>query len=457
MTNFEKWRLYTDALISPDNYIDFGFYYMISAALQRRVWVGPEHMPLYPNVYTILVGEPAIGKGLVLKQVSKILRHHKLPTPAELRSLQAPGMSPENKKVLESIVSEDYETAQESEGNDAKGSIKKSIERPLLIPVAADATTYEALVTALAQAIRRKSVIKFNDQTQRDEIKSYTHSSLCFVLEEVGSLFRKKSEDVVNLLLQAYDCGDYKKDTKTSGKDRVKDCCLNMLGGTTPDFVQETFDDRLLTQGFSSRTFFIFAASNRKTSVWIPDLTEEQKQAYIDLQNHVKKLTNLYGRVIVDRETELWFEDWWKQAQTCRPNTARCLNSYYGRKQIHVLKMAMAKHFAESYDMTLHKHEIQWAIDTLSVEEKKMHHVLGFDNVNPLASPTRKILSYIKVNGAQTRKEILTEFWNALPTPLEDVDNILEHLVSTQQLVKIPTTDNLTNVTRDSFDIIRST
>ena len=452
---FDKWRLYTEGLVSPDDYIDFGFYYLMSASLQRRVWIGPPHSPLYPNLYIILVGDPAVGKGLVVKQISKLLNYHKMPTSQELKSLQTPNMTPESKSLLESIATEDYNTAQAAEGITDKG-IKKDFDRPLLIPVAANATTYEALVKALAQSIRRKNVIMFNEKTGRDELKPYTHSSLCFVLEEISSLFRKKSEDVVNLLLEAYDCGDYKKDTKTQGVDRVKSCCLNLFGGTTPGFMQETFDDRLLTEGFSSRTIFVYAPCNRKTAVWMPDLTDAQNQAYLDIQDHIKKLTNLYGRISVDKQTEQWFEDWWKFAQTHRANTSRHLVSYYGRKQVHVLKLAMAHHFSHSFDMELKKESLQWAIDRLDVIERKMHHVLGFESTNPQAIPAKKILAFIRNNGAMTRKELLTEFWDSLPSPLTDMDEILEHLSSTQKLVKIPITDKLTNTTRDTFDIVRA-
>ena len=39
---------------SPDLFIDWGFYSLISAALQRRVWLYPDSMAIYPNVFTLL-------------------------------------------------------------------------------------------------------------------------------------------------------------------------------------------------------------------------------------------------------------------------------------------------------------------------------------------------------------------------------------------------------------------
>src|ERR1039457_7010245 len=58
MTNKEKWLSYTSGLSSPQNYIDWGYRYLIGASLQRRVWIGSpygdpseEYQPCFPNSY----------------------------------------------------------------------------------------------------------------------------------------------------------------------------------------------------------------------------------------------------------------------------------------------------------------------------------------------------------------------------------------------------------------------
>ena len=78
MTNFELWKEYTSGSASPDNYLDWGYRYLIAACLQRRVWLSASHAPCYPNIYPILVGRPGVGKGQCIRLVDDILRHHKL-------------------------------------------------------------------------------------------------------------------------------------------------------------------------------------------------------------------------------------------------------------------------------------------------------------------------------------------------------------------------------------------
>ena len=78
MTNLEKWRHYLKDMESPDLFIDWSFYSLISAALQRRVWLYPDSMSIYPNIFTLLVGPPAAGKSRVISQVTDIVKSEKL-------------------------------------------------------------------------------------------------------------------------------------------------------------------------------------------------------------------------------------------------------------------------------------------------------------------------------------------------------------------------------------------
>ena len=78
-SNLERWRYYCSTIISPESYIDWGFYYAISAALQRRVWRGQiDGRPLFNNLYTIFTADPGVGKGLVITEINKLLRYFKL-------------------------------------------------------------------------------------------------------------------------------------------------------------------------------------------------------------------------------------------------------------------------------------------------------------------------------------------------------------------------------------------
>ena len=390
MTNYERWLAYTGNLSSPQNYIQWGWLYLINASLQRRVYIGPEHQPLYPNMYIILVGPPGVGKGLVIREVSDFLKHWK-----QSDRVIPKDLSEKQKQMADIVAEQDMQTAQDVE---FQGKSKNAeIIKPLLIPVAADATTYEALVKAVAESYRCVNHVEIINGERK--LKTYGHSSLCFSLQELSSLMRKRTEDTVNYMLGLYDCPvDYEYLTVSRGKERVRRGCLNIIAGTTPGFMQSTFDDKLADEGFNSRVFYINATKNRKNQFWIPPLTDEQKEHKKVLLEHVRQLTGLYGNVKMSDESKRFLTEWWDEQENnrhLRSNTSMKLVPYYARKNIHVMKVAMALHFGESLEMEIPIETFKKAIALLDAEEKNMSAAITLGGDNPIAKVSKKLLEYL--------------------------------------------------------------
>lgn len=441
MTNFEKWRSYTSGLPSPDNYIDWSFYYMIAAALQRRVWCPPTHEPIFANMYTALVGKPGLGKGGPIRAVSRILNYHKL---KDANTEMPQTWTPEEKEFAQSILDADIKQAQTTTINGASRELT-ALAEPLLIPVAADAVTYEALVEYMAKNIRRVNFTKPDGK-----MGLYSHCSTCFCLEEIASFFRKKTEDAINFLIQAYDCGEsYEKRTRTQGNDRILRLCLNFLGGTTPDFMQQAFDDALIAQGFSSRTFFIFATKNRKSVFFRPELTDEQQQHYRDLLIHVKKLSRLYGQVQLEPGTERFLEDWLSRVHSGKEDgiatRSAKLEPFAARLNIHVMKLAMAMHFGETDSMQIPLATFQAAIDKIKLESKTMHMALTMGATNPISRVAPKIVEYLEIVGKRTFTELWAQFVEKLTK--KDLEEVLEFLQMTDAIVAREETNEKTQQT----------
>jgi len=440
MTNFERWQVYTSGLASPQNYINWGYLYLISASLQRRCWMPPDWRRCYPNMYVTFVGKPGIGKGQVIRCVSDILTQHKL------EDVKPPsvGKTPQEQEIIDAMHQSTVKAAKDEEqfGKDKSASA----ESPALIPMAADAVTYEALVQSMSRCIRRVNYHEYDEKQQKEVMRIYSHSSLCFCLEEIASLFRKNTESLVNFLIQAYDCGDnYEYVTKTQGKDRIRRLCLNFLGATNPDFMQDTFDDKLLSQGYSSRTFYIYAARNRKSMFFLPELTPEQKAAKEEISQHVKKLSQLYGQIKLQPGTVEFLEAWIKDQDDNpqkRASKSQKLDPYYARKNIHVMKVAMALHFGESTEMEIPLETFQRAIAFLAEEEKTMHLALVLEGKNPLANASARLQEYLRSAGPKTFIDLLQEFWGVVDKP--QLTEILQYLQDTKMVT--------TRTERDQFD-----
>ena len=241
---------------------------------------------------------------------------------------------------------------------------------------------------------------------------TYLHSSMSMVLEELASVFRKHSEDLANFLLETYDCGDYRYQTISRSVDRIKNCCLNILAGTTPAFMQETLDDRLTNEGFASRTFFICADKPRFKEMHIGELDSAQNMAKIELLLHIKKLKEVYGQCTYTKEAYDFLADWWRNSDsTPRANSSPKLASYYARKNIHVQKLAMSIHFSDNLDRVITLTEVKKAMAMLEEAEKSMHLALTFRGNNPLTTLGRALERYLEAKGKATKNALITDLW----------------------------------------------
>lgn len=373
----QDWHEYCKDLQSPQSYIDMAFYSMIGAALQRRVWVGPTEMPIFSNLYVILVGDPATGKGLVLRPIKEMLCYWKQNSTAmKLDKLDEKS----RKQILEAAEELRVEAAK-------KGEV---FQDPLIFPMTADSTTYEQVVTENAKAIRTLRLTSPNEKMAPSGI--YTHNSLIFLLPELDSLFKKHQEDVIKYLTAAFDGDQYEYKTKTQGTAQIRRPCLTFLAGTNPDFINESFSNKLIGGGFASRVIFVFEERPRFYRFAIPEFSSEQLECKQRIINRLKELSRYFGQVQFTPDALTFLKEVFENGKHKTNNNPR-LEHYYGRKNLHVQKLAMAMHFADNNDMTIGLDIAKEALRILAELEIKMHLALSFgDEDNPLSKLIHRIL-----------------------------------------------------------------
>lgn len=425
MTNLEKWNLYFSNIGAPQSFIDWGFYSLIAASLQRRVWINSDTHPIFPNIYTVLCGDPGIGKGLVIGPVNNILRHHK--------KRKEPIEGEPNEKDV-NYATQDFFSDNRSKLNSLNNT---------LIAVAPQATSHQALILAMADSYT--GIRFFNKKTGKPDV--LRHSSVVFCLEEISSLFRSHTEDLARFLLEAYDCRpDYTYITISRKTDRILWPCLNFLAGTTPTFMQRIFNTSIIDEGFSSRTFFICEDRNRFNKIVFPEPSLEMLQANADILAHVKYLTEICGKCEYTKEAFDYLDNWWsKKDETPRPNSNPKLDHYYSRKNLHVQKLSMILHFSEmahvkeNPDLTITLEEVVRAMDILAKAEMKMHLAITFAGDSLLSKRAAKLTNHLKQkNTSLPRKELTkVEIWKFLWDDLDNpgqLDEILDAMLQTQKI-----------------------
>lgn len=368
MLNKERWDIITRRITSPQSWIDFGFYFLISAALQRRVFyygAGEDGSELFVNQYYCFVGKPGLGKGLVTGLVANLLRHHR------------------------------YE----------KGELIKTssgTERPPMFPVGADSITFEELLADIADNVRR---------VPRPDRSIYVHASYAFILEELSSLFKKKTQDVVNFLISAYDGKPYDYKTKHQGKQLLRNLCMSFLAGTQPDFFMEARKSGIFGSGFASRTLFLFENKKRFSAFHVTQLDEEQQKCKAELLEYIKKLATLYGAIKYTEDTYNFLESWERDVLTIQENTCSArMAEYVARKKVMMLKLAAAMHFGESTAMEIPQETFMKAMKLLDSIEPQMELGLTSSGRNELHGYMKKILDFITFKETTAERDVILTF-----------------------------------------------
>jgi len=399
MTNLEKWRTYTRHLFSPDSFINFAWFYTVSAALQRRVWHGKlEGDPLFPNLYIVLTGPASVGKGIVLGKVIELLRFHKI--------------------------------------SSSNTTYSKIMETHYLFPPGPDDITYEKLCHKLASNTQRSRMINGEGKE-----KPYSYASMAFVLEEVETLFTKRENKKMNkLLLKAYDCKDHEYDTKHQGNDIIRNPCMSILGGCVPSFIPEGIKMGILEDGTVSRTIFIFEIEPRMNTFWMGQPDENDLRMRNDLLAHIKKLSELRGEIQYESGVREWLENWFQTVHV--PKAACChpkMVSYHGRMRVHVLKLATAIHFSDSLDMILRKEDCELAIEMLGSIEKRMEIGFAAAGRNVMSAINREIVNFIRSQGGtSTMADLFIQFEADL-----QLKELQERLLELNFAGKVQTTGNI--------------
>jgi DNA polymerase III delta prime subunit len=413
MTNLERWHIYCQDIESDEQFITWAFYATISGALQRRVCLDQiPHIstgrPIFGNIYVIFIGPPGMGKS-----------------------------------AAGNVAVELFESFGGFEG------IEQHHKR--IIKIAPSSITTEQMYRYLNNNYTIYTLPAGHDKhldKAGKEIKRYLSTPMSFfAVEELGSLFRENTGDLVKFVCQGYDGKDFHRETKTQGVDFIKSICLMIFGCATPDWIEEVSKNGLLKQGFTARTIFIWSDSKRFFRTFWRFDRPEQLQAWKELQEHIRNLTKLYGPVQYTDEARNWIIKWY-EGGGCNPiNKAKVLADYYPRKKVHLFKMSMLVHYADSCTDIITLPEVMKALDLLETAETSMHRALMGSAVDNPAAKVASIIEDKLINGARipgsdvlsethwiSEGKLLLEGWDHCTNGRATFDDAIKYLMDTGKI-----------------------
>lgn len=277
----ETFLTYSANRASPELFRRWCAITLIAGVLERRVWVKTARGLLYPNIYTVLVGPPGVGKTIMTSAVQSFWN----------------GIN--------------------KEGSQAHFFIAPS------------SVTGAAIIDDLKDSER--FIVKFGEPTVKFNALAICSNELSVLLPEWDSSLMAKLTDI-------YDGFAYSE--RRRGRDinfKIEHPIISMLAATTPSFLTEVLPPGAWDQGFLSRTFLVYSGEVIRSDLWSevgagPDVVKK-------LQADLDSIFELYGPITFTEQARDAIGNWHMNPQPV-PEHPRLMN-YNTRRTAHLLKLCM--------------------------------------------------------------------------------------------------------------------
>lgn len=315
---------------APERFLYWGAVSAIAGALRRRVYIDHGTFKWYPNFYILLVGPP----GLVKK----------------------------------------------SSTVDTALGILRRVEG---VNFGSDCQTWESFVQDVAQAKDLFAVGGASGDLMEQEYQQT--SALTFCISEFGTFFDPKNTTMINVMTEFWDGKDtaWKKNTKTQGSDTVVAPFINMIAGTTPEWLSSNFR-HFGGWGLSARIIFLVCDKLEKyvpypDEVWGDQLHTWQETFAIDLNT----IAQMEGPIKLTPDARELGRAWYKEnmdrvsAMAQTEHTDPWIAYYLSRKQIHIFKLAMVLSAAQGTSYTIDEPTLTEAIWRCDQVEDELGSIFG--------------------------------------------------------------------------------
>lgn len=274
---------------------------VVAGALERRVWLPwTDTYSFYPNIYVLLTGGPGCRKSTAIKYGTDMLR--------------AVNRKTGTLNIMPSQVTE-----------------AKFIE-----------------------------LMGHGRSFQYGTATVFQNSGYYFASEASNSL-RNIFGEFIACLTDFYDCPDHwERATKKDGKTiKLQNVCMNILAGSTFDYLGKLVNDENIQGGFASRNIYVVYSSKEvKAEKWAAGLTDgdkaERKEYYGALCDDLTAISKLTGPMYAEPEFSAAWEDWYPKFHTeLNELESENMRSILARTNTNVLKVSMLLSAAESNDCVL--------------------------------------------------------------------------------------------------------
>lgn len=307
----------TEGASSPGLFRQWAGISLIAGACERRVWLKLGAKTTYPNMYTLLVAPPGVGKYII----------------EIVRDLWTSTLEPGSKSPA--------------------------------FNVAPDSMTKASLIDALAKS-RNKTMLPGAPST-------LTYHSLLIAAEEFSVLLPAYDLEYIGTLNAIWNNKPLHEETRRTGSVRevkIEFPQLNMLGGVQPGWLASVFPEEAWSTGLASRMIMVYASERIKIGLFDdPGDRDEIRSRLLLSLGHISQM---YGQCHWTKSAADRAIEWHREEGPPRPEHSK-LNYYSNRRtEQHMPKLALISAISRTGGLLIESVDVDRAISWLLEAEAVM-------------------------------------------------------------------------------------
>lgn len=342
----ESFLRITNGLPSPRIFRLWAAITTISGALERKVWTRAGGLDLFPNLYTLLVAPPGVGKSIAINEAwafwNELKSHH----------------------------------------------------------VAPKRMTKAGLVDTLLESPRRVA--------RPGETPPFVEfHALLVASPEFGTLLPSYDLDFLNVMCEFYDSGPH-YDERLRGKGErlvAKHPLLVLLAGVTPGYMISIMPDVAWSQGFMSRVLMIYHGEGTQVDLF----SEVESRVSQSMVENLKIVSELFGQFRWEPAAQAAIQAWVNEGCPPAPRHPK-LEHYNTRRSMHVIKLAMISSAARRRDLVVTKADFERALGWLLEAEANMPAIFKSLAYSHDGQVLQEVAAFVRESGGAVTREQLHKF-----------------------------------------------
>lgn len=328
--------------------------------LRRRVWIDQRYFQWTPNFYIIFVAPPGVAsKSTCISTGIRLLR-------------EVPG-----------------------------------------VHIGPSSTTWQALIKVMEES---GELVPFGDV-------DLPMSCVTCAISELGTFFRPDQGDMIDVLTDLWDgqMGSWRREIKTDAGTHIENPWINIIGATTPAWMEKNFPAYLIGGGLTSRCVFVYGERKRRLVAYPADAIDEGLFAArgAKLIEDLIAISQMIGEYEMVPEAKAWGEAWYERHWSTRPDhmASEKYSGYIARKQTHLHKLAMVLAASERQELIITEDDMKLADRLVTALEHDMSKVFSSIGAVDNSRFVAEIVTFVQAAGSQSFNELWRKCMPSMDMP----------------------------------------